>query len=392
MLRMPYYMVCCLKPQGFVDASHPDYVCKLVKSLYGLKQASRAWFECFTSHLLSLGFVASHSDTSLFVRNFGDNLTYLLLYVDDIIVTGNQPSYIQQLITQLRSRFDMADLGPLRYFLGLEITRSSLGINVCQTKYVRDLLTRYGMSGVKPCNTPIILRSDVSVGDPCCLEDSQSFRAIVGSLHYLTFTRPDIAFSISKLSQAMHSPCSSHLIAAKCVLRYLAGSMDKGMLFRASQSRPFQLSAFSDSDWAGDQVDRRSTTGFVVFLGHNPISWVAKKQTTVSRSSTEAKYRALAFTATELFWIQQLLSDLHIFGPSPPLLFCDNKSAIQLAKNPVFHGRTKHIEIDFHFIRECVVSKDISLHFVATEGQLVDILTKSLTAGRLAYLRDKLMT
>lgn len=197
---------------------------------------------------------------------------------------------------------------------------------------------------------------------------------------------------MSKLSQFLHKPTLVHLLAAKRILRYLLHSPSSGILFRRSASNQFKLHAFSDSDWAGDFTDRRSTTGFVIFLGANPISWSAKKQSTVSRSSTEAEYRALAATAAELFWIRHLLRDLRVYSSQPPSLWCDNSSAIQLAKNPVFHGRTKHIEIDFHFIRERTVRKDILLHHISSHHQVADLFTKPLTRDRLQYLKGKLMS
>lgn len=287
----------------------------------------------------------------------------------------------------------MTDLGSLKYFLGLEISRTAAGISVSQAKYAKDVLHRFSMLGAKPCNTPIALNSFKDVGDvPCSSADSMAYRAIVGALQYLTFTRPDITFAVSKLSQFMHTPFVCHLSAAKRVLRYINGSISKGLLFKQSATAScLHLTAFSDSDWAGNTLDRRSTTGFVIFLGSNPISWVAKKQSTVSRSSTEAEYRALATTASDLFWIRQLLKDLHIFGSSPPQLWCDNQSAIQLARNPVFHGRTKHVEVDFHFIREKVVRKDLVLQHISTHDQLADIFTKPLTCDRFYMLRSKLM-
>lgn len=190
------------QPQGFVDSSRPHYVCKLLKSLYGLKQAPCAWFECFTSHLLTLGFEASHADSSLFVRHDNHSITYLLLYVDDIIVTGSNNAYIEELVSQLRLWFEMTDLGVLKYFLGLEIGYSTGGITVNQSKYARDVLARFGMLASKPCSTPIALTASLA-SDPCSDADAQIYRAMVGALHYLTFTRPDICFSIGKL----HSLC-----------------------------------------------------------------------------------------------------------------------------------------------------------------------------------------
>lgn len=374
------------QPQGFIDPSRPHHVCKLLKSLYGLKQAPRAWFECFTSHLLTLGFIASKVDSSLFVFRTATEVLYLLLYVDDIIITGPNTSLITQLVSQLQTRFDMTDLGDLTYFLGLEIKKSVAGLHVSQTKYARDVLTRFGMASAKLCTTLIALKPSSDVGARYSEVDSSCFRALVGALHYLTFSRPDIAYSVSKLSQFMHTPHMSHLTAAKRVLRYISGTLTSGLLFRRGSSDSLSLTAYSDSDWAGDLLDRRSTTGYVIFLGPNPVSWGAKKQSIVSRSSTEAEYRALASTSAELFWIRQILCDLGVFISTPHVLLCDNQSAIQLARNPVFHGRTKHIEIDFHFVRERVIRKDIDLRFVSTSLQLADMFTKSLTSDRLCFL------
>lgn len=241
-------------------------------------------------------------------------------------------------------------------------------------------------------NTPIALKSPSDDGTLCCSDDASLFRSLIGALHYLTFTRPDIAFSVSKLSQFLHRSTLVHLVAAKRILRYLLGSLSAGILFKRSSADFCKLHAFSDSDWAGDSVDRRSTSGFVLFLGPNPISWSAKKQKTVSRSSTEAEYRAMAATAAELFWVRQLLRDLRIYVSQPPSLCCDNSSALQLAKNPVFHGRTKHVEIDFHFVREKVVTKDILLHYVPTQHQLADLFTKPLPRDCLLSLKAKLMS
>lgn len=233
--------------------------------------------------------------------------------------------------------------------------------------------------------------ASVKPGIPDCdslFQDVSLYQTLVGSLQYLTLTRPEISFSVNVACQHMHAPKLSHFMAAKRILRYVKGSVHQGLHFVPG---PLTLTAFADADWAGDPVDRRSTTGFGVFMGHNLVSWCAKKQHTVARSSTEAEYRAMAQTASDLVWLQQLFSKLHIPSSTPHVLWCDNKSAIALACNPVFHARTKHIELDYHFIREQVLNRQIVLYHMSSEAQLVDIFTKALSVSRFQLLKSKLM-
>uniref|UniRef100_A0A2N9E312 Integrase catalytic domain-containing protein n=1 Tax=Fagus sylvatica TaxID=28930 RepID=A0A2N9E312_FAGSY len=350
------------QPPGFVDPNHPSHVCLLQKSIYGLRQAPRAWFEKFSSHLLTIGFTASLADPSLFVYKNGSTVIYLLLYVDDIILTGSVPAAIQELIRDLAQAFELKDLGPLKYFLGLQVEYTPSGLLVHQTKYATDLLAKHNMSTCKPCSTPFVPPSTSVLTESSLLSDPFSYRSLVGALQYLTFTRPDLSFAINSLCQHMHQPTTSHLVAAKRVLRYIRGTISHGILF---QPGPLRLTAFTDSDWAGNPVDRRS--------------------------STEAEYRALAVGAAELTWIRMLLRDLGIFISHAPVLWCDNTSAISLASNPVFHARTKHVEIDYHFVREKVVRGDLAVQFISTTNQLADLLTKALPSPRYVTLSTKLL-
>ena len=335
------------QPPGYVDSKLPTHVCKLQKALYGLKQAPRAWFERFTSNLHTIGFTPSLADPSLFMYRKEDTVLFLLLYVDDIIVTGNSSTAIQALLHQLSTEFDIKDLGPLKFFLGLKIDYNASGFFVHQQKYASDLLAKFNMATCKPCSTPFVSLSRLRKDDGLPLSDPTPFRSMVGGLQYLTFTRPDLSFAVNHICQFMHQPTDQHLVAAKRILRYVQGSLNHGLTFRPG---PLQLTAFTDSDWAGDPMDRRSTTGLIVFLGHNPIMWQSKKQPTVSRSSTEAEYRALANCTADLAWVRMVLKDLGIFLRCPPTIWCDNLSALALASNPVFHARTKHVEVDYHFI------------------------------------------
>uniref|UniRef100_A0A2N9HE74 Integrase catalytic domain-containing protein n=1 Tax=Fagus sylvatica TaxID=28930 RepID=A0A2N9HE74_FAGSY len=383
-LKEEVYMT---QPQGYIDPIHPQYVCKLQKSIYGLKQAPRAWFESFTTQLLHLGFIASTADSSLFIYKEHKVIAYLLLYVDDIVLTSNTPAFLDTLIHKLSSVFDLKDLGSLHYFLGLQVTRTPSRLYINQAKYAQDLLKKHNMLDCKPASSPSCPNTRLSLHDGDPLPDPHAYRSMVGALHYLTFTRPDISFAVHQVCQYMSTPTTTHLAAAKRVLRYIRGTFNHGIEFTPG---PLSLSAYTDADWAGDPDDRRSTYGFLVYLGHNAITWSAKKQATVSRSSTESEYRALAIASAELCWVRSLLKDLGIYLPDPPTLWCDNISALAIASNPVFHARTKHIEVDFHFVRERVLRKDLLVKFVSTVDQLADIFTKSLSTHRFLELRRNL--
>ncbi|KAM3001281.1 hypothetical protein FF2_037593 [Malus domestica] len=365
------------QPQGFVDSSHPDYVCKLLKSLYGLKQAPSAWNSKFTSYLVTMGFTASVSDTSLFIKTDNNDIIILLLYVDDIILTGSCVTKVQLVVQELSSVFDLKDLGKLTYFLGLQIQyKPNEDIFVNQSKYIKDLLHKAGMDSCKPANTPCKPHNQMMMTEGELLSDPSSYRSIIGSLQYLTFTRPDIAFAVNTVCQHMHSPTEVHFGSVKRILRYLHGTMQHGIVY-SSQSQ-IHLTAFSDSDWAADLNTRRSVTGYIVFLGDNPISWQSKKQTSVSRSSTEAEYKALAHTAADLAWVRHILRDLKCVLLQPPVINCDNMSAIALSSNPVFHSRIKHLDTDYHFVREMVQKGDLAVAYVPTDEQTADVLTKGL--------------
>ena len=368
------------QPQGFVDREHPDYVCLLRKSLYGLKQAPRAWNEKFTSFLPSLGFSSSHSDPSLFIRHSDNGMVALLLYVDDIVITGSDSKGMHEVISELSLVFDMKDLGFLSYFLGLEVLKTKNGLFLCQTKYAKDLLIKTGMDTIRACNSPCLPHCQMTKDQGVLLADPTSYRSIVGALQYLTFTRPDIAYAVNTVCQFMTAPTDVHFAAVKRILRYLQGSIHKGLSYSSTGglNNAVNIKAYCDADWAGEVIQRRSTTGFVVYLGLCPISWQSKKQGSVSRSSTESEYRSLANTAAEISWIRHLLCDLKIRVPSTPLLKCDNLSALALASNPVFHSRIKHLDNDFHFVRERVQRNDLQLEYVPTTEQTADILTKGL--------------
>lgn len=282
------------------------------------------------------------------------------MYVDDIIVTGSSSSVVSSVIDSICETFESRRLGDLSYLLGIEATRKGDTLKLCQTRYAIDLLERFNMTMCKPSSTPSAPNSRLSLHDGDLLDDPTVSRSMVGGLQYLTLTRPDIAFSVNQVCQFMHQPRTSHFQAAKRIMRFVKGTLQSGLTFYPSTR--FQIRAFSDSDWAGDPDDRRSTTGACIFVGSNLVSWTAKKQSTLSRSSSEAEYRALATTTAELRWFSYFFRELNIFL-HPPSLFCENLSALHMARNPVFHARTRHIEIDYHFIRELGTRSSLKTRF-----------------------------
>ncbi|KAF5448203.1 hypothetical protein F2P56_028759 [Juglans regia] len=374
-------------PPGFAKPNDTR-VCKLNKSLYGLKQASRQWFFKFSTTLIAYGFVQSKSDYSLFTMISGSSFMALLVYVDDIVIASNDSSSVSALKSFLDSKFKLKDLGNLKYFLGLEVARSSTGISVCQRKYALELLSDSGLLAAKPAQSPMDQTCKLSKEDNNVLADPSSYRRLIGRLIYLTITRPDLSYAVNTLSQFLDQPCQSHLDAATRVLRYVKLNPGQGLFFSSSSS--LQLKAFCDSDWASCPDTRRSVTGFCIFIGDSLIAWKSKKQVTVSRSSAEAEYRSMAATCCELKWLTTLLQAFPISVKSPAVLYCDNKAALYIAENPVFHERTKHIEIDCHLVRDMLQSGFIKTLHVSTQFQLADIFTKSLTHDRFNFLVGKL--
>ncbi|CAL1369789.1 unnamed protein product [Linum trigynum] len=361
--------------------------CRLKKSLYGLKQASRQWFARLTSFLLKLGFSQSMSDYSLFTKWTHGRITVILVYVDDILVGGDAQKDIDQVKTALSREFKLKLLGPLKYFLGLEVIRDQNGLNVCRRKYCVDLLKDTGYLEAKGCKTPIDTKVKLS-SKGTLLKDGEVYRRLVGRLHYLTITRPDIVFAVQQLCQYQRNPCEEHMQAAYRVLRYLKSSPDQGIHF--SNTAEEKIVGFSDSDWASCPDTRRSITGYCTFLGSSLLTWKTKKQTTVSRSSSEAEYRALAHLVCEIEWLKRLLAELTVQVPLPILVYCDNRSAIHIAENSVFHERTKHIEIDIHVTRDRIKAGLIKLQHVGTVEQLADIFTKGLDRFRMREIMSKL--
>lgn len=334
------------QPKGFVDESNPDHVCLLHKSLYGLKQSSRAWFDKFSTYLIEFGFVCSIKDPSLFIYQRDKDIIMLLLYVDDMLLTGNSSTVLNRLLDELNKQFCMKDLGRMHYFLGVQATFHASGMFLSQERYAKDLLAVAGMSDCTAVATPLPLQLSRVPHQDKKFENPTYFKSLAGKLQYLTLTRPDLQLSVNYVCQKMHEPTVSDFVLSKRIIRYVQGTLAYGV--NIIKDTDFTLRAYSDSDWAGCHTTRRSTGGFCTYLGSNIISWSSKKQPTVSRSSTEAEYRSLSETTSELSWMCSILREIGVPIKVTPEMYCDNLSAVYLTTNPAYHKRSKHFELDYH--------------------------------------------
>jgi hypothetical protein len=364
------------QPTGFVDPARPNDVCLLSRSLYGLRQAPRAWFDRFVAHVTSLGFIQSRADTSLFVYHRHGVTAYLLLYVDDMILSASTTALLRHLIQRLHEAFKVKDMGPVHHFLGINVRRTSTGFFLSQAQYAEELLDRAGMAICKAVPTPADTKPKTSSTDGTPLSDATTFRSLAGALQYLVITRPDIVYAVQQVCLHMHAPRDVHLTMLKRILRYVKGTPSLGVQLRTITTPT--LTVYSDADWAGCPDTRRSTSGFCVFLGSSLISWSSKRQTTVSRSSAEAEYRAIANAVSESSWLRQLLGELRCPVNIATIAFCDNISSVYMSRNPVHHRRTKHIELDIHFVREKVAIGELRVTHVPSARQLADVFTKGL--------------
>ncbi|KAM5578991.1 hypothetical protein ABKV19_009000 [Rosa sericea] len=375
-------------PPGYGTSTGEQMLCKLKKSLYGLKQSPRAWFGRFTKFMKKIGYRQSNSDHTLFLKHRCGKVTALIIYVDDMVVTGDDIEEIQRLQGQLSSEFEMKDLGNLKYFLGIEVARGKECIVLSQRKYVLDLLAETGMLDCKPVDTPIEQNHRLAEYVDQIPTNKGRYQRLVGRLIYLSHTRPDLTYAVSAVSQFMHNPSKVHMDVVFRILQYLKSAPGKGLIF--SKNNHLDVSGYTDADWAGNITDRRSTSGYFTFVGGNLVTWKSKKQKVVARSSAEAEYRGMARGLCEMLWLRNLLRDLGFRQKKAMSLYCDNKAAIEIAHNLVQHDRTKHVEVDRHFIKEKLDGHIILFPFVPTDEQLADILTKALSRKAFYDSLDKL--
>ncbi|GJR55459.1 ribonuclease H-like domain-containing protein [Tanacetum coccineum] len=343
------------QPHGFVDSRYPNHVCLLQRSLYCLKQAPRAWFQRFAGYATRAGFSPSRCDSSLLIYTQGSQVAYILIYVDDIILTASSPVLLLQIVDSLHKEFDMTDLGALNYFLGISTVRHPTRLFLSQKKYARQLLERAHMVNCNPSRTPIDTDSKLGPnGVP--VQDHTLYRSLAGGLQYLTSTRPDLSYAVQQVCLYMHDPRELHFAALKRIPRYVQGTLELGLHLYAFATT--SLVGYTDVDWVGCPYTRMSTSGYYVFL--------------------------------ETAWIRNLLRELHSPLLTATVVYCDNVSAVYMSANPVQHQRTKHIEIDIHFVRDMVKAGHVRVLHVPSHFQYADIFTKGLPSALFEDFRSSL--
>jgi transposase InsO family protein len=370
-------------PDG-INANKQTQCCKLHKSLYGLKQSPLSWNIVLDKFLTGLNLKRTSSDYGVYYDDSNPINLIITTYVDDLLIASNDINKIIWFKKQMTQNFEMSDLGLLKYILGIQVDQDGKSIKIHQKSYIHELLTKFQLNDSKTYNTPMEFGIKLNKNQDIDQMTDKPYSSLIGSLLYLSnSTHPDITFAVHRLSSYNSNPNEIHWKAAKRILKYLKKTDDLGLVFK--NSNDCTLHGYSDSDWASDLDTRRSTTGYFVTLNRNPISWCSKRQNTIALSTAEAEYMGISETIKELIWIKKLLTDLKITDFKTELA-CDNQSAIQISKNPVFHQRTKHIDIRYHFIREKIQEMKIKLYYLPTELMIADLLTKPLPYPRFIEL------
>jgi hypothetical protein len=376
------------QPQAFEVARKENRVFKLRKSLYGLKQSSRCWNSVLDEHLKSLGFSQSPGDPCIYVKETDNDIFIVAIHVDDIILAGKTDEEIAEVKKGIAKRFRVKDMGELNYILGLQVVRKDGKVWIGQPSYSENMLKKFGMADCKPCETPVDVSSKLVKGT----EDSkpmnkEKYQSAVGSLLYLSSaTQPDITFAVNSVAKFSANPTEEHWIAVKRIFRYLKGSINYGLIYSGDLSP--DCVGFSDADWVGDLNDRKSTSGYVFSMNGGAVSWRSKKQTCVVLSTAEAEYIALSAAVQEALWMRQLLASLNVEVETSITIYEDNQSAICMSKNPQYHGRSKHIDIRFHFVRDQVEKKTVNVLYCPSNDMLADLLTKGIAKEQFKKLRQ----
>uniref|UniRef100_A0A2N9GD91 Uncharacterized protein n=1 Tax=Fagus sylvatica TaxID=28930 RepID=A0A2N9GD91_FAGSY len=384
------------QPEGFKQPGTENLVCRLKKSLYGLKQSPRQWYKRFDSYMIQIGYTHCEYDCCVYVRILEDgSYIFLLLYVDDMLIAAKSMYEVNRLKSLLHKEFEMKDLGAAKKILGMEIRRDreARKLWLSQKNYIRKVLEKFSMLDAKPVSTPLANHFRLS-GSQCPKNEEEienmskvPYASAVGCLMYaMVCTRPDLAHAVSTVSRYMANPGREHWNAVKWISRYLKGIAEHGILF-SRQPGTNSVVGYVDADYAGEVDDRRSTTGYVFTLSGGPICWKSTLQSIVAMSTTEAEYMAVVEAAKEALWLKGLVKELGL-NQGGVQMHCDSQSAIYLAKNQVYHARTKHIDVRFHKIRELIVTGDIVLEKVHTSENAADMLTKPVTTAKFKHCLD----
>jgi transposase InsO family protein len=377
------------QPPGY-ETGNAGKVCKLKRSLYGLKQAPRCWNKRFITYIRRLGMKISEADPCLFIRESNREKLLLAVYVDDGLMAASNELTLKDCLRELQLQFKITSK-PATYFLGIDIKREGDSIKISQALQTRKILERFNMAGCRPVSTPMLRSSESGKVDR--IEEAEEaddvsfpYRQAVGAIMYLMLgSRPDLAYSIGVLSRTLENPSKENVVALKRVLRYLAGSIESGIIYTRTGSEGI-LEGYSDSDYGGCCHTGRSTSGVVVKYAGGAISWYSQRQASVATSTTEAEVIAASEAAKEMIWLKRLFLEITTLDKSPPYIYVDNSAAVRLSQNPEFHRRTKHISLRHFYIRERVIEKELQVQQISTERQVADIMTKPLLRQRHEYL------
>jgi len=375
------------QPEGWSDPEKPEWVCKLNKSIYGLKQSPMRWNQCFSEFLAEFGLIQSKADPCIYCKQDPEDTIYISIYVDDVLCVTKKPQTSKRLMEAIKNRFDMR-IEQVSNYVGLEISRDKdFSVIIKQKAYIENILNRFGMIDAKPISIPMQPRTDVTTAEES--DEKFPYQEVVGSLIYLTtLTRPDLAFAVGFLARFMSNYNQTHWKMVRYVLRYIKATMDFGIKFHAGDE--IKLVGYSDASFAECPETRKSTTGYLFMMGKSPIIWNSSRQPIVTLSSTESEYVALCSAVTEEIWIRKFLREIGIKLHTPTPIMVDNLSSIGLAKTEQFHKRSKHIDTRFHFVREQVAKKEVDLQYIDTNNQLADILTKPLLKTKFENNRNRI--
>ncbi|KXJ79381.1 hypothetical protein RP20_CCG001046 [Aedes albopictus] len=373
------------QPPGYEDENR-DAVCSLQKSLYGLKQAGYVWNKKFDQVLKRMKFQQSKNDPCLYVRRNGKGYTYLVIYVDDMVIACNDDEEYEEIIKTLNRHFKVTSLGDISHFLGIKINRNEKGFSLSQQTYIKQILEQFGMNQAKPSKYPLDPGHIQQKEEQVMLSNNHQYASLIGSLLYVAVnTRPDIAVSVSILGRSVSAPTQADWNEAKRILRYLKLTMDHELVLGQGERN---LEVYVDADWANDVKSRKSNSGYLFLFGGGPICWGSRKQTCVALSSTEAEFVALAASCQELLWIDRLLTDFSVDIIKPILIHEDNQSCIKQMESGRATNRSKHVDTKYHFVYQLLEQGMIRMQYCPTDQMIADMLTKPLTSVKLTRFRE----